>query len=76
MRVWCFSGTDGLGALTGVENGANLPSKLGPWRPVTSTVLRDDQADEAEARQLIAEHGFCCFDEAPGVDRFSPVGGR
>lgn len=63
MRVWCFSGADGLAALTEDERGAGLPEDLGPWRPV-ATLMLGEQDDEREAKRLIQEHGFCCFEEA------------
>jgi len=63
MRVWCFSGANGVGALTNDERGKDLPTDLGPWRPVASLTLGEHE-DEREAKRLIEEHGFCCFDEA------------
>ena len=65
MKVWCFSGAAGLGALTHHEDAAILPTDLGPWRAVASLVLRDDHEDDREAKRLIIEHGYCCFDEKP-----------
>lgn len=32
------------------------------WVPVRPVVLREDASDEQQAIELIAEHGFCCFD--------------
>ena len=64
MRVWCFSGANGVGALTNDERGKDLPTDLGPWRSVATLVLGDHE-DERMAKHLIQEHGFCCFDETP-----------
>ena len=63
MQVWRFSGADGRGALTNDEQGAKLPADLGPWRRASTLTLLHEQADEREAMCLIAEHGFCCFNE-------------
>lgn len=62
MDVWLYSAPEKLWALTNDSEGGNLPDDLGPWVPVRPVVLREDASDEQQAIQLIAEHGFCCFD--------------
>ncbi|MBV1692360.1 hypothetical protein KRR38_33100 [Novosphingobium sp. G106] len=65
MQVWCFVGANGLWALSGDEAGASLPEDLGPWTFLKVAVLDGAEKDEQEAKALIAEHGFCCFDPSP-----------
>jgi len=63
MDVWLFAGSSAIMALSVDRDGEGLPGEHGPWvriRPVTL-----EHADEAEARALIREHGFCCFDASP-----------
>jgi hypothetical protein len=64
MQVWCFVGANGLWALSGDEAGASLPEDLGPWTFLKSATLDGAANDEREAKALIAEHGYCCFDPA------------
>ncbi len=61
MEVWLFVGADGLHALTGREDGSNLPSDLGPWKPRRAVELDSAEPDDSRAIELIAEHGYCCF---------------
>lgn len=63
VKVWCFSGGAGMGVLTDDEGGALLPGDLGPWRQIATLTLTDEHEDDREARRLIREHGFVCFDE-------------
>lgn len=60
LDAWLFAGAAGLMALCADPNGDPLPNEHGPWTRMRDVTL--DHADEAEARQLIKEHGFCCFD--------------
>ena len=62
MDVWLYSGANGLYALTRDQDAANLPHDLGPWTALRATTLSVASTDEAEAMELIKEHGFCCFD--------------
>lgn len=62
VEVWHFTGASLTQALTIDENGANLPAHLGPWKPIRATMLAGDGFDVAEARRLIDEHGYVCFD--------------
>ena len=56
-----FEGTDLVRALCADESGSALPSELGQWTFVGQAVIDGDGSDEAEARDLISDHGFCCF---------------
>ena len=49
-------------ALTADEEGASLPTYLGPWEALRSLSISDKNEDEAEALLLIREHGYCCFE--------------
>ena len=60
MAAWLFAGAAGLMALCADADGGLLPDEHGPWARIRQVTL--DHADEVEARQLIKEHGFCCFD--------------
>ena len=62
LPAWLFAGAAGLMALCADPDGAPLPDEHGPWTRVRQVTL--DQPDEGEARRLIREHGFCCFDAA------------
>jgi hypothetical protein len=62
MQVWCFVGTQGFWALSGDDAGQCLPDELGPWTFRKVTTLTDVGEDEREAKALIREHGYCCFD--------------
>ncbi|MBV1692497.1 hypothetical protein KRR38_33905 [Novosphingobium sp. G106] len=62
MQVWCFVGANGLWALCGDEAGVSLPEELGPWTFLKVASLDGTEKDELEAKALITEHGFCCFD--------------
>ena len=72
MRVWCFSGPNGTGALTCDQAGSNLPTDIGPWRAALTLVLGSDREDEREATRLISEFGFCCFEYEPESEGNSP----
>lgn len=60
MPAWLFAGAAGLMALCGDAGGGPLPEELGPWTRLRAVTLA--HADEEEARRLVREHGFCCFD--------------
>ncbi len=62
--IWCFAGPE-MWALTDDETGQVLPADLGPWVLRKSMAMTGSDPDEAEALDLIREHGFCCFDPAP-----------
>jgi hypothetical protein len=62
LKVWFFTGADGLSALTIDGEGINLPDELGPWNRVRALELQSDSPDEQEAIALIDEYGFCCFE--------------
>ena len=62
LPAWLFAGAGGLMALCAEADGVSLPAEHGPWTRVRQVTL--DHADEEEARRLIREHGFCCFDAA------------
>lgn len=62
LPTWLFAGAAGLMALCADADGDPLPEEHGPWTRVRKLML--DHADEEEARRLIREHGFCCFDAA------------
>jgi hypothetical protein len=64
MQVWCFVGANGLWALSGEQAGASLPEDLGPWTFLKLATLDGAEKDEQEAKALIAEHGYCCFNPA------------
>lgn len=64
MDAWLFAGADDMMALSANPPGDMLPEEYGPWTRVRSVTLR--HADEEEARVLIREHGFCCFDARAG----------
>jgi hypothetical protein len=64
MQIWYFSGKDDHGALTVDARGANLPASLGPWQKIGTVPPADCHPEDKEARRLIREHGFWCFDEA------------
>ena len=66
VPVWCFAGQE-MWALTGDETGHGLPADLGPWTFRKRLTLDGSNPDEAEALQLIRDHGFCCFDPIPAV---------
>ena len=66
IPVWCFAGRD-MWALTDDEAGHGLPADLGPWTFRKRLTLDGASPDEAEALQLIRDHGFCCFDPLPAV---------
>jgi hypothetical protein len=63
MDVWLFDGSSGIMALSVDRDGERLPGKHGPWARIRALTL--EHADEAEARALIWQHGFCCFDASP-----------
>lgn len=56
MRVYAFHGGDGLIALTPFSDGANLPSRDGPWRYFKPVEL-DERAPVAgvEPRRALAD---------------------
>lgn len=62
VRVWLHQNAEKLFALTGDEDGVDLPAHLGPWAALKPTELRGNEPDEAEALSLIGEHGYCCFE--------------
>jgi len=62
LSAWLFAGADGPMALCADADGGLLPDEHGPWVRVRQVTL--NHAGEAEARRLIREHGFCCFDAA------------
>ena len=62
LVAWLFAGAAGVMALCVDSDGDPLPEEHGPWTRVRRVTL--DHADEEEARHLIREHGFCCFDAA------------
>ena len=64
MQVWCFVDANSLWALSGDEAGASLPEDLGPWTFLKVAKLEGVENDEREAADLIAEHGYCCFNAA------------
>lgn len=64
VPVWCYAGED-IWALTGDAGGSALPTELGPWVLRKMLTITGSDPDEAEALQLIREHGFCCFDPVP-----------
>jgi len=63
MDVWLFAGSSGIMALSVDRNGERLPGEHGPWARIRALTL--EHADEAEARALIWQQGFCCFDASP-----------
>lgn len=63
MDVWLFAGSSSVMALGVDRDGETLPREHGPWARVRA--VRLEHEDEAEARALVREHGFCCFDTSP-----------
>jgi len=62
VPAWLFAGAAALMALCLDADGGLLPDEHGPWARIRQVTL--NHAAEAEARRLIREHGFCCFDAA------------
>jgi hypothetical protein len=61
MRVWLFQGADDFRALCDDDSGTALPVEHGPWTRLRKVNLDQGGEDEAEAKALVAEHGYCCF---------------
>jgi hypothetical protein len=61
MQVWLFRGDGDLRALCADDGGAVLPIEHGPWVLLRGIELDQGGDDEADAKRLVAEHGFCCF---------------
>lgn len=62
IDVWLYRSGKRTHALTIAADGQNLPEHLGPWSLVRATVLEGEGFDVTEARWLIVQHGYVCFD--------------
>lgn len=68
MHVWMFAGSEGMMALCPDEEGITLPACHGPWRRLRGVRLDHSDDDEEQARSLIKDYGYCCFDSTTDLE--------
>ena len=66
IEAWLFAGAGEMMALCADPDGGPVPKEHSPWTRLRGVTLEHD--DEEEARRLIREHGFCCFEAHAAED--------